>query len=79
MFLPDVERDRHHRVEHDRVREEDEQRDDGRAAQRILLRGGDLLRPRQPDGELLPGERLPHAAGDGAEEAHAHQEEHNLK
>ena len=28
--------------------------------------------------KLLPGERLPHPAGDGAEQAHAHQEEHNL-
>ena len=29
--------------------------------------------------KLLPGERLPHSAGDGAEQTHAHQEEHNLK
>ena len=29
--------------------------------------------------KLLPGERLPHSAGDGAEQTHAHQEEHDLK
>ena len=47
--LPDVERDGHDGVEDDGVGEEDEQRNDGRAAQRVV---GNLPRPRQVDLEL---------------------------
>ena len=46
LLLPDVERDGDDCVEDDGVGEEDEQRDDGGAAQRVV---GNLLRPRQVD------------------------------
>ena len=48
--LPHVERDGDYRVEHDGVREEDEQRDDRRSAQRVV---GNLFRPRQVDLEPI--------------------------
>lgn len=71
-----VERDGHHRVEHDGIGEEDEQGNDSRAGGRL---GWNQRIPWEVGGEQLTRDPLPNAASDGAEEAHRQEEKNNLK
>ena len=74
--VPDVERDGHYSVEHDDVREENHERDDGGA---LGLLVGHVRVPRQEVLEAEADETLPHTAAHGADETHDAQEDEDLQ
>jgi hypothetical protein len=71
-----VQRDRHDRVEDNRVREEDEHADDGGALD--LLRNDDLV-PRQELLKVVADEALPDGGRNRAEATNGQQEKDNLQ
>lgn len=75
-FDADVERDGHDRVQHDGVREEDEQCNDSRTSGRRLGRNERI--PWQIRAEILAGDHFPNSARDRAEEAHRQEKENDL-